>query len=443
MKHAIAAVATLALALGGCAGESSQGLSTNGVESGELGSVEANLTLPEGYSLNTVTYTVSGNGVSRTGNINVENSSVLRFRIGNLPIANDYTLTLSAQTTGVPPQNCGGSAGFDIENNLVGTLTMPLTCGGGVTIEQDTNGDITVDVNVTQGAGTVCPVVTGISALPLETAVNGVIQLEGYFSSAPTTSAWTGAGTFASASAAATAYTCTTAGLHVLTYTITKDACPAPSSYTVEVQCTGTTDAGTDAGSDAGETDAGSDAGETDAGSDAGTDASGETDAGSDAGSDAGTDAGPPPDPCNTCILAQCADYPVGSAINWVGPCFQNDPNNQFDPSGLPEVQPQFTQLCSDAANCSLAAPSNCADDAVGPARCYCGNQTISACLASGPVAGAECVGEWQRAAECPVGDYACTAGANFSDYSRPSGYAVTVIECANAQCATACGLTQ
>jgi hypothetical protein len=398
--------------------------------------VEANLTLPEGYSLNTVTYTVSGNGVSRTGNIDVTNSSVLRFRIGNLPIANDYTLTLSAQTTGVPPQNCGGSAGFDIENNLVSTLTMPITCGGGVTIDQDPNGDIQVSVNVSQGPGTVCPVVTGISALPLETAVNGTIQLEGYSSSAPTTTAWSGAGgTFASASAAATAYTCTSGGLHTLTFTIAKTDCPAPSSYTVEVECTG---APVDAGQDSG-TDAGEDSG-TDAGEDSGTDAG--QDSGTDAGQDSGQDSGPPPNACNTCVQSACADYPAGSGINWIATCFQNDPNNQFDPSGLPEVQPQFTQRCSDAVNCSLTAPSGCADDTVGPARCYCGNQTISACLSSGPVAGAECVEEWQLAAECPTGDYACTAGANFSDYSRPSGYAVTIIECANANCSTQCGLT-
>src|SRR5690349_23678267 len=127
-----------------------------------------NLTLPGGVVINTVNYTVTGgpSSVSRPGTVNVANSSVLRFRVGDLPVGPNYTMALGATTsTGTA---CAGSAGFAIADNTVSTLTMTLTCGEGVKYDVDANGDVSVSVDIVNQAGRTCNVVTGVSALPLE-----------------------------------------------------------------------------------------------------------------------------------------------------------------------------------------------------------------------------------------------------------------------------------
>jgi hypothetical protein len=438
MRNITAAVATtLALTLAGCAGEMNRDRDTSGVV-GDVGEVEARLTLPEGYTINSVHFVVSREGATvRDGDIDVTNSSVLRFRIGNLPIANGYTLTLSATTAGAPSTACGGSAGFDISSAGVAGLTMTLTCGGGVTIDTDPNGDISVDVGVVQGPGTICPVVSGISALPLETAVGSSLALTGYASSAVDSQMWTGTGgTFGTASAAATSFTCGTAGLHTLTFAITKAGCTNNSTQTVEVQCTGAGDAGTpDTGApDTGAPDTGApDTGAPDTGApDTGAPDTGTPDAGPDGGFWANT--------CLPCLNANCQDF---NTIPLSGVCFNNATAGL---NGDPVAQPNTTQRCTDAVQCSITATTGCAEDVAGPARCYCGEQTLNQCQATGPLPAAPCITAWERVTECDTETNAaarntCVLG-QFQDLTRPAGYAFFTVECANANCQAACQLT-
>src|SRR5689334_8389047 len=147
MNRALAALTTLALALGGCSGSDSLNRGKSSAEN-PTSSLQMNLTLPGGLTINTVNYSVTGGpgSISRNGPINVQNSSVLRFRVGNLPVGPGYTINLGGSTTtGV---SCAGTQTFGIADNLVTTITMTLTCGTGVQYEVDNAGDVSVSVDV-------------------------------------------------------------------------------------------------------------------------------------------------------------------------------------------------------------------------------------------------------------------------------------------------------
>jgi 3D (Asp-Asp-Asp) domain-containing protein len=221
---------------------------TGQVQTDGVGSLNFELQLPDGTNISTVNYTVSGGpqNVTRSGEIDVANSTKLSFRIGNLPVGTGYTMALAATTSaGV---SCGGSANFAVENNEVTALTMDLVCGGaggsGVGFDVDSNGDVTVTVTVVNDGGTSggggCPLVSGISALPAETKVGSSVSLEGYPTSTNGVSySWQAStGAFSSPTAAATKYTCQSAGDQTLTFQITKSGC-TPSSKPVTVTCTG------------------------------------------------------------------------------------------------------------------------------------------------------------------------------------------------------------
>jgi hypothetical protein len=442
MKNALAVVATLALALAGCSETGSTTTETSN-QTSPVSSLQMNLTLPDGTVINTVNYSVTGgpSSVTRSGVVNVENSTQLRFRVGNLPVGPGYTMALGGTT--VSGSACAGSAGFDIADNQVTTLTMTLVCGTGVVYEIDGNGDVAVTVEVTNEAGVTCPVVTGISALPLEVLVGFSLQLEGYATSTTdVTYAWSGAGgTFSAGTAAATAYLCQAAGDNALTFTIAKPGCD-PSSIPVTVTCTGTGDAGEPdaAEPDAAEPDAAEpDAGEPDAAEpDAGQPDAAEPDAAEPdaAEPDAGNDAGPTPDTCSACLSAAaspCRDY-QGSGFDLYANCIENP-------------DPAFAQRCVDAYECSVQSTDLCAGDLTrGPVSCYCGIEsvrTIDQCFAApsattGP-AGA-CIPQWEAATGCPAGDNACVSNL-FVDLSLPSGGANYLVTCAVTECASACAL--
>lgn len=234
-----AGLLTLAGSLGfhGCSSEGGQ--EPSGEHGRAQGGVSAALTLPSGVVINTVSFAVTGgpSGVNRTGTVNVTNSTQLRFRVGDLPVGSGYTMSLTATTqSGVP---CAGSAGFAIADSQVSTLVMMLVCGAGTQVEVDNTGDVSAVVEVINQAGQTCPVVTGISSLPLESYVGSALAVEGYATSTTGVSySWSGSGgTFSAPTAAASNFTCQTAGEHTLTFAIEKPDCPG-SSLPVTVTCT-------------------------------------------------------------------------------------------------------------------------------------------------------------------------------------------------------------
>ena len=112
---------------------------------------------------------------------------------------------------------------------------MTLVCGEGVD-DVDGDGDLDLSVNVEQNEG--CPVITAITALPLEVFVGSDISLEAASTSPTASYMWSGSGgTFSAAGAAATTFTCTAAGDHELDIVITEGTCT--DDWSLVVYCTG------------------------------------------------------------------------------------------------------------------------------------------------------------------------------------------------------------
>ena len=410
MKHGLAAAAAaIAMVLGGCSASEPSTKDNSNVNS-PVSELQANLTLPNGTVINSINYTVSGSllPLARSGVVNLANSTQLRFRVGNLPVGPGYTMALAGTT--VAGESCAGTAGFTIADNLVTTLTMTLVCGSGVVAEVDANGDVSVSVEVVNEAGVVCPVVTGISALPLEVTVGSSLLLQGFTSSGTGASfAWAGpGGTFSAATSAASSYLCTDGGDHTLTFGLTKPGC-SPSTAPVTVTCTGGTvvDAGVD---------------------------SAVPDSAVPDSSVVDSSVPPVPDTCVTCVTAETS------------PCrtFQ-DVGVDFPATCLDNPDPAFAQLCTDAYECSIQDPGLCAGDLTrGAISCYCGlTQTLDACFATpsatnGPKG--PCIAQWEAASGCAVGDFACVSD-NFVNTDRPSAYAAFLTSCTVTDCAPSCAL--
>ena len=97
---------------------------------------------------------------------------------------------------------------------------------------------IVVNVKITRDrTARVCPVVTGISALGLETATGHNLALQGASSSPGDRYEWSGeGGEFEAPDSTATLFQCGAPGIETLTFSASKDGCPA-SSASLEVEC--------------------------------------------------------------------------------------------------------------------------------------------------------------------------------------------------------------
>ena len=88
-------VCLLALGVGaqfiGC---SSEPISNAGDE--QSGSIGLNLDAAPGVTLNAVTYTITGNGFTKTGAIDTSGSPTISGTIGGIPAGKGYTITLTA-----------------------------------------------------------------------------------------------------------------------------------------------------------------------------------------------------------------------------------------------------------------------------------------------------------------------------------------------------------
>ena len=77
--------------LGGCARQPS---SNGDVEN--TGSIGLTLAAAPGVTLNSVTYTITGNGFTKSGTIDTSGSPTVNGTIGGIPAGKGYTITLTA-----------------------------------------------------------------------------------------------------------------------------------------------------------------------------------------------------------------------------------------------------------------------------------------------------------------------------------------------------------
>jgi hypothetical protein len=207
----------------------------------DLGSATMEIGLPGGSTINTVSYTISGNGIPPImGTVDVSGAgATVSFLITGIPTGTGYDVTLSATSTD-GTVTCTGHSTFDVVANTISHVTVVLQCTGG-----HTGG---VQVN-----GIWCPELASYSVSPLTVAIGGHIDVSAMAADIDTsddatpTYAWTAsAGSFANATAATTTYTCATAGMQTLTIKVsatspTVDVSACDDSKTVTVTCVGLT----------------------------------------------------------------------------------------------------------------------------------------------------------------------------------------------------------
>ena len=212
-----------------CSGK--KGTSSN-VARADVGSVSLQLRLASGAEIRTVSYTISGNGITpRTGTIDVTGNASPSLLVTGLPPGTGYTVALSA-TSVDGGTTCAGSATFSITAGATTSVTVGLQCRAAAN-----TGNVSVGTTINN-----CPVITSVVVSPTTAGVGGTISVAATASDADPmetlTYAWTAPamqGSFAAPSSASTTYTCTPAGPRPLTLTVGDGECE--ETFSVNVTC--------------------------------------------------------------------------------------------------------------------------------------------------------------------------------------------------------------
>jgi phospholipase C len=193
-----------------------------------------------GVTINTVSYTITGPSFSKSGTIDVSNSSTLATVIGGLPAGSGFSIMLTA--TGADGQTtCGGSATFIVTAGAVTSVNVTLDCH-----QPAKTGSISVN-----GTVNICPNLDALSASPASVNVGATLSVSAAAHDAdnapsPLTYAWTASsGTLTGASTTSPTFACTTTGTATISVTVSDGdplaSCAAQGS--VQVTCTGHNDA--------------------------------------------------------------------------------------------------------------------------------------------------------------------------------------------------------
>lgn len=214
--------------VGGCATDP-----TDSAQPENTGQVGIDLQVAPGLTLATVTYTITGPaGFTRTGTIDVGNSTTISAIISGIPFGVGYQITIRGTTVDARAV-CMGSATFDIAGPETTNVALHATCE----LQPDT-GSILVN-----GTLNVCPRINGIDASPAEVVFGGTIALRGTavdIDHAPSALAfsWTStSGSLGGASTANATLTCTKVGLVTVTLAASDGDSACSSSRSVDVVC--------------------------------------------------------------------------------------------------------------------------------------------------------------------------------------------------------------
>jgi hypothetical protein len=209
----------------GCGGPSTE----------NLGEARLAVVVQGGAVINTVTYTLSGLGVSRMGTIDVSHSSTISAVIGGVPAGGPDTVMLTA-TSADGMLNCGGtSAPFSVTAHQTAMVAVALDC-------HETPHFGSVQVN---GAINVCPVADGVSANPADVAVGFPVSLavaahDTDSAPSPLSYHWSApSGAFSDPTSATPTFTCNMPGPVTLTVSVSDgDATPGcPDSQSLVITC--------------------------------------------------------------------------------------------------------------------------------------------------------------------------------------------------------------
>jgi len=194
------------------------------------GSVGLALKVSDEVTLSSVNYVVTGpNGFKKSGSFDVAKSSVLSGVVGGIPLANGYSIELSATATD-GQTSCSGSADFNMTST--GTVSVDVTLQCKLPTRK---GSVLVN-----GKLNVCPQVESLDAAPAEVYVGGEISLVALGSDAdqgpsPVSYTWSAtSGTLSATTGTNVSLTCTAVGTSTVKLSVSDgDTCPDTRSVTV------------------------------------------------------------------------------------------------------------------------------------------------------------------------------------------------------------------
>ena len=205
------------------------GCTVGSTSAGPTGEVQLALSLPDGTAVNSVSWKIlsSSSAAIVSGTLNTSGSRTPSF-IASLPVATGDTVNMTATTTaGV---SCAGtSAPFNIVAGQSVNVPVNILCEG--TVADAGIGSVVVSGTVVPGDH--CPTLAAWLIAPQQTATADPIDVTVTAADADVgdtlSYAWTAtAGTFTSATAATTQYTCTTTGAQTLSVAVTDNHAPIP-----------------------------------------------------------------------------------------------------------------------------------------------------------------------------------------------------------------------
>jgi hypothetical protein len=227
------AIAGTAVAACSTGSHSTAGTATNngpGGDQANTGRVSAALTLPDGTTITSVTYNISG-PTTTSGSVTIGDAQSIEFVVGGLLQGSGYSITLSA--TDSMGDHCSGSAsGFTIVAGAISNVGINMTCPhstDAVVAADVGTGSLAVDASATivdAGGAVFCPGITSFSISPAEEPVGSTSALS-VSTTIPATITWSvtpgspaGSGTLDSTTSATPTFTCTGGGNVEVTVTV-------------------------------------------------------------------------------------------------------------------------------------------------------------------------------------------------------------------------------
>ncbi len=211
------------------------GCSRHAGPSEDMGAVTVALTLSPGVTVNTVTYSITGNAITAiTGSIDVTNATHATALVSGIPAGTGYQLSMNATSTD-GATTCSGTTTFSIATGQTAMANVVLQCHG----PHNQTGTVAINGRLDN-----CPAISGFSANTLEAPVGGSVTIGVTavdLDNDPITYTWTsvpaGVGTFGNPGAATTTFTCTATGAAQLSIAVSDGVCGDSLSNIIPINC--------------------------------------------------------------------------------------------------------------------------------------------------------------------------------------------------------------
>jgi hypothetical protein len=213
--------------LAGCGVGANDGATTGGA-SGDVGSVALALQVA-GATVNSFSYSLTGPS-SKSGSIDVSNSTTVSTLLSPIPAGTGYSLTLNGTSTDGSTTCTGTSGTFNVTAKMTTSVSVAIECN-----KAHTTGSVLI-----KGSINVCAEVTGVSAAPPVGATIALTAMADDPDNAPSaiTYTWTtDSGTISDPTAPNPVLTCSQPGTVNLTVKVSDGDAACADTFNVTVAC--------------------------------------------------------------------------------------------------------------------------------------------------------------------------------------------------------------